>query len=405
MNININLGEMLIEAGKITAGQLDEALKCQVIFGGRLGTNLIELGYLDEDDLAEFLSKKTRVPAADPDKLMNIPPDLISVIPRDIAEKFKVIPYSIDKKRLNLVMADPLNLAVLDEISFRTGFIVIPMVAPEVRIFLALEKYYEIRREMRYIRVSKEVTQWRQTDKRETEVVQTAPARETAVGKRTVTEKTAAPQPPSSLEVELLELAEEFEGFHTLPEESAVEPSTAVSSVIAPPKAPAPKGDEPYTMEALAMDLAESRDREGIADVLVKYLGQDFTRCALFIVKGNNATGWRAMVKRRPIDDFDALQIKFDEPSTLKLVAEGKSFYLGPVPETVNNRLMLAAMGSGTLPSALLVPLLMSGRVVAVLYVDGEQATLGERLPELQKIIAKASLAFEILILRTKILA
>ncbi len=402
--MNTNLGELLIEAGKITAGQLDEALKCQVIFGGRLGTNLIELGYLSEDDLAESLSKKTGVPVADPNKLMNLSPDLINVIPRDIAEKHKVIPYAIDKKRLNLVMADPLNLAVLDEISFRTGFIVIPMVAPEVRIYLALEKYYKVRREIRYIRVSKELAQGRQPEKREATTGTTTA--EKSAGQRAVTEKVAAHPLPSSLEVELLEFAEEFEGFHTLPEEPAVEsPADAVTSRATPSKALAPKETEAHTLETLAMDLAESRGREEIADVLMGYLGQEFTRCALFIVKGNRATGWRAVVKKRPIDDFDTLQIDFGEPSTLKLVAEGKSFYLGPITETVNNRLMLAAMGSGTLPSALLVPLLMSGRVVAVLYVDGEQAVLGEKLPALQKIIAKASLAFEILILRTKILA
>ncbi len=401
--MNTNLGEMLIEAGKITAVQLDEALKCQVIFGGRLGTNLIELGYLEERDLAEVLSQKTRVPSADPDKLMNLPPDLIGLIPRDIAEKYKVVPYSVDKKRLNLVMADPLNLAALDEISFRTGFIVIPMIAPEVRIFLALEKYYEIRREMRYIRVSKEIAQGRktQTDKMEPTVkpaVQQAPVASSTPGQQ-------APSEMSSLEVELLELAEDFEGFHTIPGTVDEPPQTSSSPSVAASTVPAVKEGEPYTLELLAMDLAESRDREGIADVLVKYFGQEFTRCALFIVKGNKATGWRSIVKKRPIEDFDAFQIDFTEPSTLKLVAEGKSFYLGPIPETVNNRLMLAAMGSGTLPTALFVPLLMSGRVVAVLYVDGEQATLGERLPELQKIIAKASLAFEILILRTKILA
>jgi hypothetical protein len=402
--MNTNLGEMLIEAGKITAVQLDEALKCQVIFGGRLGTNLIELGYLEERDLTDVLSKKTRVPAADPDKLMNLTPDLISVIPRDIAEKYKVVPYSIDKKRLNLVMADPLNLAALDEISFRTGFIVIPLIAPEVRIFHALEKYYEIRREMRYIRVSKEISQGRQPHK--TESATEKPAVKRVITESAVPHQHATPE-MSSLEVELLELAEDFEGFHKIPETPSAEPTATLGSpaTAVSLKAPSVKEGEPYTLEAFALDLAESRDREGIADVLVKYLGQEFTRCALFIVKGTKATGWRSIVKRRPIEDFDAFQIDFNEPSTLKLVAEGKSFYLGPIPETVNNRLMLAAMASGNLPTALLVPLLMSGRVVAVLYVDGEQTTLGERLPELQKIMTKASLAFEILILRTKILA
>jgi len=433
-----NIGDMLVTAGNITPAQLDEALKCQVIFGGRIGTNLIELGYLTEDELSRALSRKLGVPAADPDRLMNLPADIVAILPRELVEKFKVVPYSLDKKRLNLVMVDPINLAVIDEISFRTGFIVLPMVAPEVRILCALEKYYDIKREMRYINVSHSIRQ----DKE---------AKDAARGGAPAEQKMQPPAAGKSPEEAAsdLDFSSIFEGFHTLPGDQDVEsfsttpvpgaavqpppsaqPSAAKAPVVpqpasavapspvskpatsatvapaVPPPAPAAPvvTAGPYTLDDLAGDLAGSTDREGIADVIMKYIGQHFTRCALFRVRGNTAAGWRAVVKKRMLDDFEELQITFSEPSTLKLVAEGKSFYLGPLPENVNNRLMLAALGSSTLPTALLVPLLMMGKVVAVLYVDGEQAALGEKLPELQKIIAKAALAFEILILRTKIL-
>ena len=49
------LGEMLVEAGRLTLLQLEEALKNQAVFGGKLGTNLIELGFLEEEEVAEFL--------------------------------------------------------------------------------------------------------------------------------------------------------------------------------------------------------------------------------------------------------------------------------------------------------------------------------------------------------------
>lgn len=431
-----NLGDMLVEAGKITSAQLDEALKCQVIFGGRIGTNLIELGYLNENELAYFLSQKLRVPAADPHHLMNLPPDLVDIIPRDIVEKFKVVPYSLDKKRLNLVMIDPLNLAAIDEISFRTGYIIIPMVAPEVRIFCALEKYYEIKREMRYINVSQSISRHK-TERKE-------PSTEVPQSKGNICKNPTEEEPATAAvlaESGDLEFSSVFEGFHTLPGDQDVVdfstlnkqeslPKLPVAGVASPPaafsatpplRAEMSAGESAiaavhpetaiaqaegalFTLDDFALALAESRDREEIAEALMKYLGQQFTRCALFRVRGNNATGWRAIVKKRPIEDFEELQIDFSQPSALKLVTEGKSFYLGAMLETVNNRLMLAAMGSGTLPTALLLPLLMMGRVVAVLYVDGEQAILSEKLPELQKIVAKAALAFEILILRTKIL-
>jgi hypothetical protein len=88
----------------------------------------------------------------------------------------------------------------------------------------------------------------------------------------------------------------------------------------------------------------------------------------------------------------------------LKVVTDGKSLYLGAIPETPENRRMLEEMGGHTPSSALLIPLMLMGRVVAILYVEGGKVPLASRLADLQKLVGKAAMAFEILILKNKIL-
>lgn len=77
----LKLGELLVQEKVITPHQLEEALKYQVIFGGKLGTNLIELDFVKEDDIAKTLSKMLRVPLVNGDELNDIPLEIINLIP------------------------------------------------------------------------------------------------------------------------------------------------------------------------------------------------------------------------------------------------------------------------------------------------------------------------------------
>jgi hypothetical protein len=159
-----------------------------------------------------------------------------------------------------------------------------------------------------------------------------------------------------------------------------------------------------HTLESVSAGLAEAKDREEIADIIVAFLGQEFKRVALFMIRGNSANGWKAFQDNNDISGFGNLQISLDRPSVLQVVAEAKSFYLGPVPDTPDNATMLAGLGGGTPSAALLVPLLMMGRVVTVVYVEGGEKSVASRLTDLQKLVGKAAMAFEILILKNKIL-
>jgi hypothetical protein len=402
--VNTKLGELLIQAGKITPAQLEEALKEQAIFGGKFGTNLIEMGYLDEHDLAHFLSKKTGLPHASPEQLMNIPPQVIRLIPEDAARKYRVVPVALNNRRLSLAMSDPSDFAAIDEISFVTGFIVVPHITPDLRLICALEKYYDVKREQRYIKVA-----GGGRNRGHAEQAHAAPPVQQAKAQSPAQQAApgwALPGEPDESDVLELPMLDEFECFGDMDE---AEPETQLQvQTLAPASlavgTPQLEAERDQSLEGVLLGLAQAHDRQSIAELIVGYAAQLFDRSALFLLKGAQATGWVAQVGKKPLPGFDTLEIPLNEPSMLKVVADSKTYYLGPMPISDCNNRIIAALGGGNPANNLLIPLMMVGRVVAVLYVEGGIQYLDERVLELQKLVGKGSLAFEILILRSKIL-
>jgi len=149
----VKLGEALVKASLIAQEQLRLALERQVIFGGRIGTNLVELKVIREDDLVSFLSKFLKVPSVDPAVLVSIDKEITSCVSREIAEKYKAVPFRKDRNRLHVALLDPRSMAAVDELRFITGYDIIPYVTSELRLLYALEKYYGLERDLRYISI------------------------------------------------------------------------------------------------------------------------------------------------------------------------------------------------------------------------------------------------------------
>jgi len=145
MQIKANrLGEMLLEAGLIDRFQLDSALSMQRNLGGRIGSALVKLGYLPEDTIMEFLesqAKFARISLSD----MAIPPELMTLIPASRLLHLLVIPIEMRRqgkeKILRVAMTDPTNLKLIDDLQFATGCRVLPVLASEGEIRLALKKH------------------------------------------------------------------------------------------------------------------------------------------------------------------------------------------------------------------------------------------------------------------------
>ena len=135
------IGELLIKENFITSEQLESALKHQRQHGGRLGTVLINLGFVQDDDITSVLSRQYGVPSINL-AYFEIDAAVIKLIPVETAQKYMVVPLSRVGNTLTVATADPTNVFAMDDIKFMTGFNVEPVVATEASILEALEKYY-----------------------------------------------------------------------------------------------------------------------------------------------------------------------------------------------------------------------------------------------------------------------
>lgn len=126
----MKLGEILIKKGLLTKERLQEALDIQVQRGGKIGSILASLNYVDKDKVGEALSEQFGVPYIDL-RRKTIPDSVLELIPDDICKKYNVLPFSLEGKKLKVAMADPLNVFALEELRFITGKTIEPYVELE----------------------------------------------------------------------------------------------------------------------------------------------------------------------------------------------------------------------------------------------------------------------------------
>jgi type IV pilus assembly protein PilB len=140
--VNERIGELLVKENLLSAEQLRKAREETRTKGGRLGAQITQLGFLDENELTDFVAKQYGVPSINLDDF-EIEPAVIQLIPEEVAVKHTVIPVNRAGSTLILATADPSNIFALDDIKFLTGYNIQPVVAAEEAIRRAVEKYYD----------------------------------------------------------------------------------------------------------------------------------------------------------------------------------------------------------------------------------------------------------------------
>ena len=137
----VRIGELLLKEERITAVQLQEALDRQKEHGGKLGFNLAELGFVEDDEIASVLSKQYGVPSINLTQF-TIDASVIQLVPAATAQKYEIVPVSRDGATLTIAMSDPTNVFAVDDIKFMTGYQVEPVVAAQTALVAAIERYY-----------------------------------------------------------------------------------------------------------------------------------------------------------------------------------------------------------------------------------------------------------------------
>ena len=115
------LGDILVEAGVISAQQLQEALSKQKILGKRLGKVLVDTGITTEDSIATTLAAQMSIPYINLNEI-TITPEVLTAIPDGIVRSHNLLPVKLEGNRLQITMSDPLDVFIIDEITFQTGY-------------------------------------------------------------------------------------------------------------------------------------------------------------------------------------------------------------------------------------------------------------------------------------------
>jgi hypothetical protein len=356
----LKLGELLVKHGIVTQGQVSEGLRAQQMFGGRLGTNLVELGFLSEQVLAKFLSSQLSLPCIELKDIDNVPDAVIRLVPLATAEKHKVVPIHLDKRKLRVAMSDPTDLKVIDQISFSTGFSVLPVVSPELLITYALEKYYGIKRATRYFKLSG-------APDVEFQVVQTSSHEDNAA------------KAGGSVKLEGREnyLQQERAEF----------------------KPPA------FGMREALKALAAVTDHTEVFEILKRFAAAQFQQSAIFVTRGPAAAGWVHSGCTVPPDAFRKLSFGVQDSKLFSQLIASTVVCVTSMGGNKVDDWIAESIGLRERKEILAVPILVNSQPVSVMLAsapyEGELAPLRSAYEELAK---KISFALQMTYLRKRIL-
>jgi len=390
------IGEMLVNDGICTYKQVEDAVRNQVIMGGRIGTNLVELGVLDEETLARYLSRIHELPAMSGE---NIQPEeeALARIPADVVDRLNIIPFIMEPKRIQVLCIDPRDVKALDEVAFVTGLTPDPIVVPEIRFWQLLSDFYGIEREMRFVALDTK-------DYLEGSFGFEEPKAQPSISEDLIGEDSFAklyqrrdgfpqistPGEPSSPPEKMplltdadLEVMGEEQGPPGQIERRVWKPSMVeggrrredralADRVAAPPSQPpgVEDDDSPLTLAQATRILSEVSERNAIARAVLRFASSTFKRSMIFTIHRGVALGWDAIGEDLDRWAFRSVMIPLDNPSVFQLVVNARAHYLGGLQKTRTNIEFLRVTGKKVPFSAFLLPVLVRGRVVNILYCD-----------------------------------
>lgn len=405
------LGETLIEEGLLDARRLQEALRSQRIFGGSLGSNLLQLGFIDEESLGRVLGKVYGVPVAQRIDLLGASPEVVKLLPTEFTKRHRALPFKVEGHRLHLALQNPADSLAVHEAAFLTGFQVVPHVASESVLRDALAHHHR-----------GDGSSSRPGAATMTGAFQAMPAQpghetgpvrvitspqETPADSRPqrgtgASDGALAPLPhPRSPEFSAPPARDASTGPHPQRGGGSEPPRGAAPRGAMAPSAPA----APQATASLATfgrELAGATSRDEILRALLDEVARMTPRSIVFVVKGDEAV---ATLFRGVDVGQRRLALPLDRPSVLDAVREESPMSYGPVALTAANQDFYILLGGRVPRVAFVLPVYVRKRAVVALY--GDDPT-GSALPpdfrRARRIAALGGWAIEALVLRGKIL-
>lgn len=384
----MKLGEMLVRDGRLTESQLESALKFQARDGGRIGTVLFEHGFIDLEALTVYLGLELGIPIATGAMLERAKRAAVRLLQPQIAFKYKCVPLVVQDRQLIAAIEDPHDFATLEALNAITGYRVLPRVAPEVRIYYYIERYYGVARPARFVKFADTA----RGDEGAVDAGLPAPPLP-GLPPVPVTLVTApGPRPrlrsmkmakmfdeSEALELDAEDLIDSLDADDAAPAETA--PITKTEPVSSPgitvPRTrstiPPPILVQPLSADVAMRELATATDRNRIVEALLGYAASTFDASVVFTVRDNLAFGWKALGVPG-YAHVEHVLIPLEAPSVLQsaLAAENGVFHGPLTPSTVGSYLY-KVLGCSEPMHVSAGAITIGKRVVNLLYGHGKE--------------------------------
>lgn len=385
----MSLSTLIVQREIASIREVEEALARQVLYGGDLVTNLLEVCRIDEAQLLPIVAESLGLLPAPPGELPRPDEEAKRLVAAEVAVERNLAPLSVDRYGLVIAVAAPLSADVEQELAFALALPISQKVAPLVRIKQALARDYGAPLDRRLQRLLQRMM----TD---------GPRGFSSFPPmRNADLRMGAPRPPSVLPP----------APHSKPP-PAIRPSvppgggphTLVRQTEMPPARAQRRRRGAITVEVARNELEEAIERDTIFDLTFEFARQYFDYTAVFIVHGELAEGRDAFGDGAARDKVARIGVPLDLPSLLS-EARGKKAVVQRVPSSEGlDAVLMGDLGRPGRTMCVVLPIVVRTRVVAMLLGDGGDTGIDlATLKDVEGIVTQATAAFERLIVRKKL--
>jgi len=375
------LGEILLERGYASVGELHTALEASHRHKGRLGTQLLRLGFVTEKQLLEALAEQTGCPLLPREVLRSTSAEVRKLVPPEDLRRLQAVPFAIHHGRLQVAMTNPRDRAAIEEIQNLTEMLIETYVGTESSIGAAI---HAIASENR--------------TKKAVSTTAPPPVKESrSLAPDTGWDKLWKGEMPSA--DQLLRPLEEWSGHLETSIRYASYPSLA--PVVDPDSV---QGSGYLDEEEFERALIESETRDDVGRALLSYAARFLTRLCLFSVFKEQVHGWLAHGMGPVLEDLQAYSLPLERPSIFGVLSKTATHLQGKMPPGQNNMGILQCLGEAPGEDVVLIPFQVKGRIVGFVLGDiPGQGTIGVPVQDIQTAATAAGIALEMMILKRKI--
>ncbi len=346
------LAQYLVEAGLISATDVEENKQRQVVFGGSLDTCLLEAGLLGETQLQDALAAAYGMASVGKAEIDTIDSQIPRLFPLLFAETYHLVPFRQSGNSLQVLVSGEPDQDLLQRVSERLHMPVEPVLALEIRLHYAMNALYG-----------------------------------------------------TELLPRFNTLLSRLDGNMVVREVGSAESARPLSWGVRPPPTRewhGGKGLRKVRIRELVAKLEFATDRDTIVDTLLSVVGNLFEFSALFMVQGARLTGWRAPENEQS-RKATGVEIDLRNASAFYTVNDTGAHYLGPLEENTTHDGFLGTVGRPYPRAALIAPIRVAHRNAIILYADnGSKGVSPRKVQATLILVQRAALAFTRIIHKRK---